>query len=393
MTEHPLTPLLDPAGPLDERQRAVVTRVAEAEYAKILSLPTDDPLDAKRRYRVEVTRDELVAQPQAIESTWARNIDELESLAERLAAAAPRRAFLVGAGDSLAVMVAARDVLELALGIPCEPVQSLDLAYYRGHLLDNETLVIALSSSGETTRTVEAALVAQHAAALTVALTNTPGSSLDQECDTTFVIEATRVGWPTQASTAALALLYRLGVEVAKQRGVTAVADLEPVLLGLPQRMAEVAATHEAAVAKVAEDEHTKKMYLFSGGGPSWACAIIGSAKVRECSPDHAQSIQVEEFHHYNSQKEGEPIWVIAPEGPSVARAVDTVRDARRYGGTVYVVTTVGVDRFDGLADLVLQLPAVPEMLSPMLTVIPVQMFGHHVAMAKFRAAERSQSS
>lgn len=393
MADAALTPLLDPEGPLDERQRAVVTRVAEAEYAKILGLPTDDPLDPKRRYRVEVTRGELLAQPQAIESTWARNTDVLGSLAGRLSAAAPKRAFLVGAGDSLAVMVAARDVFELVLGIPCEPVQSLDLAYYRGHLLDGDALVIALSSSGETTRTVEAALVAQHAGALTVALTNTPGSSLAQESDTTLVIEATRVGWPTQASTAALALLYRLAVEIAKQRGVAAGIELERVLLELPRLMGDVIARHEKAVEGVAEAEHAKEMYLFSGGGPSWACAIIGSAKVRECSPDHAQPIQVEEYHHYNSQKEGEPLWVIAPDGPSVARAVDTVRDARRYGGTVYVVTTEGVDRFDDLADLVIHLPATPEMLSPLLTVIPVQLFGHHVAMAKFRAAERARDA
>lgn len=393
MTDPALTPLLEPHGPLDDRQRAVVTRVAEAEYAKILSLPTDDPLDAKRRHRVEVTRDELLAQPKAIAATWARNAGALGPLAARLAQAAPRRAFLVGAGDSLAVMIAARDLLELAMGIPCEPVQALDFAYYRGHLLDEQTLVVALSSSGETTRTVEAALVAQHAGALTVALTNTPGSSLDEECDTTLLIEATRVGWPTQASTAALALLYRLGVEVAKIRGVAAVADLEPVVLALPGLVADVVARHEAAVAEVAEAEHARAMYLFAGGGPNWACAVIGAAKVRECSPDHAQPIQVEEFHHYNSQKAGEPIWVIAPEGHSVARAVDTVRDARRYGGSAYVVTTDGVDRFEGLADLVLHLPSVPEMLSPMLTVLPVQMFGHHVAMAKFRAAERSQGA
>ena len=89
-------------------------------------------------------------------------------------------------------------------------MQSLDLAYYASHIVTERSLVVALSSSGETTRTVEAVLVAQHHRALTVALTNTTDSTLAQECERTLFVDATRVGWPTQSSTAALALVLRL---------------------------------------------------------------------------------------------------------------------------------------------------------------------------------------
>ena len=70
-------------------------------------------------------------------------------------------------------MLAGRLALEAMLGVPCEPMQSLDLAYYASQIVTERSLVLALSSSGETTRTVEAVLVAQHRRALTVALTNT----------------------------------------------------------------------------------------------------------------------------------------------------------------------------------------------------------------------------
>jgi glucosamine--fructose-6-phosphate aminotransferase (isomerizing) len=130
-------------------------------------------------------------------------------------------------------------------------------------------------------------------------------------------------------------------------------------------------------------------MYLFVGGGPSYAAAVVGAAKVKECSPDHALAIQVEEYHHYNSQKAGEPLWLFAPSGPSVRRAVDTGREAHRFGGRLYVVTSVGETAFDEFSD-VLRLPIVPEALSPLLYFVPAQLVGYHLAMAKFAAAERA---
>ena len=164
----PASPLLDPGtSPLDVRQRAVVQRVSDAERAHILALPSNDPLDPKLRFRVEATGPELFGQPAAIQATLQLNAQTLDVIADRLAAGV-RRVVLVGCGDSLAVMIAARQALECMLGVPCEPMQSLEFAYYHAHLVDADTAVIALSSSGETTRTVEALLVAQHRGSYTV---------------------------------------------------------------------------------------------------------------------------------------------------------------------------------------------------------------------------------
>jgi glucosamine--fructose-6-phosphate aminotransferase (isomerizing) len=382
------SPLLAPDSPLDDRQKDVVVRVSAAERAGILALPTDDPLDLKRRARVEATRGEMFGQPTAIIDTWLRNKDELAVVSERLAAATIDRVFLVGAGDSLAVMIGARLALELMLGVPCEPVQSLDFAYYQQHLVTERSLVIALSSSGETTRTVEAMLVAQHAGALTIALTNTPGSTLDVESENTLLISATRVGWPTQSSSAALALLLRLATQTGVARGAAGSGELAASLAVMPALIEQVLTSNDEAIASIAKKEVRREMYLFSAGGPSWAAAIIGAAKVKETSPDHAVEIQVEEYHHYNSQKPGEPLFLFAPSGPSVPRAVDTGRDALRYGGQLYAITTEGETAFSAFADGVLQLPAVPEALSPLLFVVPAQMIGYHVGMAKFAIAE-----
>jgi glucosamine--fructose-6-phosphate aminotransferase (isomerizing) len=382
------SPLLGPDSFLDDRQRRVLESAIVAEHAGILALPTDDPLDAKRRRRVEATHGEMMAQPAAVRATWKRNEQALPEVAELIARLGVERAFLVGAGDSLAVMVAARLALETMLGVACEPMQSLDLAYYASPVVTPRTLVVALSSSGESTRTVEAVLVAQHRGAMTLALTNTPGSTLDRECERTLLIDATRVGWPTQSSTAALALLLRLAGAVGALRSAAGAPGLLAELDAIPERMARTLELAGPFAERIAAREMARRMYLFSGGGPNWASALIGAAKVKECTPDHALAIQVEEYHHYNSQKAGEPLVLLAPAGPSVPRARDTAAEGRRFGGQVYVATSEGEEAFREGADEVLHLPVVHESLSPLLYVLPAQWVGYALAMAKFAAAE-----
>lgn len=382
------SPLLGSNSPLDARQQAVIIRVSEGERAGILALPTDDPLDPKRRHRVEVTRTEMFDQPHAIHETWSDNSDGLAMVGRRIATKNIDRVFLVGAGDSLAVMVGARLILELMLGVPCEPVQSLDFAYYSQHLVTDRSMVVALSSSGETTRTVEAVLMAQHAGAYTLSLTNTSRSSIDQESENCLLVRASRVGWPTQSSSAAMALLMRLATIVGIERGVAGATDLADELSRTPELMSHALEAFDLPIATIAAAEARRSMYLFSAAGPTWAAAIVGAAKVKETTPDHALEIQIEEYHHYNSQKAGEPLFLFAPTGPSVARAVYTGRDARRYGGTLYAVTTCGERAFDQDANEVLHLPRISECLSPLLYLVPAQMTGYHLGMAKFAQAE-----
>ena len=381
------SPLVGPDSPLGPRDRQVIARITAAERASILTLPSDDPLDAKRRRRVEATRGELLGQPEAVLSTWAATADQVAELAAELAGRSIDRVFLVGAGDSLAVMLGARRALELALGVPCEPVQSLDLAFYQWHLVTPRSVVIALSSSGETTRTVEAVLVARHLGALTVGLTNTAGSTLAAQSERTLQIRATRVGWPTQSSTAALALLLRLAVTVGSVPGGRTKAPTARDLSALPGLMDQVLHTLDRPIATIAAAESAQPMYLFSAGGPTWPAAIVGAAKVKECTPDHAVEIQVEEYHHYNSQKADEPLFLFAPTGPTVPRAMDTARDARRFGGRVYCITTEGERRLDADAAKVLALPAVDEAFAPLLYLLPAQLIGYHLGMAKFADA------
>jgi len=384
------TPLLRPDSPLDDHSRALIKSIYDAEQAKALEMPTDAPLDPKRHKRVDFTWIEMNEQPQVIQN----NLDlERKSIAETAAFIASQpleHIYMTGCGDSVASMVAVRAFYEYLLGIPCEAIQALDFTYYYYHPINARTLVITLSSSGATTRTVEAMLLARALGARTLTLSNTPGSPLMVESNRGILIHAQRNGWPTQSSTAAMAILYQLGIDLARQKGVPVehLADLQTGLNQIPELIRKVLSVDNGGMAAIAEAEARRFIYLFVGGGPAYACALFGAAKVKECSPDHAIAIQLEEFHHYNSQKAGDPLFLVAPKGLSMPRALDTAREGRRWGGQVYSIVTEKDRTLDADSNMVFPCPAMSEYLSPMVYTIPLQQFAYHVAMAKFRLAE-----
>ncbi len=381
------TPLLAADSPLDTPARKLVQALFEAEQQLMASLPTDDPRDPKRLRRVQLTQPEMFGQPAAIRESLAREAEPIGAVAAALSAMKLRRAFLTGCGDSLAVMIAARLLLEEMLGVPCEPIQALDLAYYYHGCLGPDTLVVGLSSSGTTTRTVEAMLVARARGAITLALSNTAGSPLMQLATHGLLIHARRQGWPTQSSTAALAVLCDMAVRAGVLRGVARAGYLLGELALVPDVMARVLEACESQVAALAEETAARPIYLYAGGGPAYAAALFGATKMKECSPDHAMAIPLEEFHHYNSQKAGDPLFVLAPAGPSVQRARDTAEEGRRWGGRIFAVVNGGETALDHCSDSILRLPELPEVFSVFSFVLPVQLFAYHAALAKFRRA------
>ena len=384
------TPLLAPDSPLDDHSRQVIQAVYDAEWAKAQDLPTDEPLDPKRRKRVELTWDETWSQPQAITTTLASERQAISEAAGFLGKLELERIYMTGCGDSIASMIAVRSLFEQLLGIPCEPVQALDFTYYYYRPVNPKTLVITLSSSGATTRTVEAMMLGRALGGRTLALSNTPGSPLMAESDRGLTIHAERKGWPTQSSTAAMAIMVQLLLEMARLKGVsnTILDPLEAAFQQIPAQMAATLKDIDDGIRQVAEQEADRKVYLYSGGGPAYASALFGAAKVKECSPDHGIAIPLEEFHHYNSQKAGDPLFLIAPHGPGVPRALDTLHEGKRWGGQVYSVVSERDATHFGQSDRVFPLMDVPEVLSSFIYTLPVQLFAYHVAMAKFQRAE-----
>jgi glucosamine--fructose-6-phosphate aminotransferase (isomerizing) len=170
-------------------------------------------------------------------------------------------------------------------------------------------------------------------------------------------------------------------------RGAAGAAALAQALERVPEVMQEVLAATDPIMRDVAARDSARPIYLYTGGGPAYAAALFGATKMKECSPDHAMAINLEEFHHYNSQKAGDPLFVLAPEGPSVARARDTAEEGRRWKGRIYAIVTGDEPALDHCSDAVIRLPALPESLAAFLFTLPLQLFAYHTALEKFRAA------
>ncbi|MCC8179814.1 MAG: SIS domain-containing protein, partial [Planctomycetes bacterium] len=231
---------------------------------------------------------------------------------------------------------------------------------------------------------------AQARGAQTLTLSNTPGSILMEKSSRGLRIHATRKGWPTQASTAAMALVMQLGIYLGRERKSCPPERLDWLQAefdNMPAVVREATESCRGKVQELAAKWVDKTMYRFVAGGPAHCCAFFGAAKVKEATPDSAVSIPLEEFHHYNSVKEGEPVFVIAPSGFCVPRSRDTLNVSRYFGAETCVVTSKGEDELAALADHAIMLPKVPEYFSGFVYSVPVQMFGYYVAMEKYYRA------
>lgn len=386
------TPLLSPNFPLDVHSRQVIQAAYEKEQRKMAQLPTDDPLDPKRISRVEITWDEMWAQPEVIQNTLAKEAHSIRAAAEHFAKRPIDRIVMTGCGDSIASMIGVKLAYERLLGIQTDTIQALDFAYYQYATITERTLVISLSSSGATTRTIEAMMVARMSGAQTLTLSNTPGSTLMEEADRGLLIHAQRKGWPTQSSTAAMATLMQFLLEYAQASGKDAnkIAQFRAAMDQIPALMKQVLEACKGPILEIAKREAQLSMYLFASAGPCLGAAEFGSAKVKECSPDRALTIQMEEFHHYNSLKVGDPLFILAPDGFSVPRALDTAKEGKRWGGRIYPIVNHNNHAFDEFATEVIRMPDVMEEFSAFVYAIPAQMFGYYVAMEKVRLAKEA---
>ncbi len=339
--------------------------------------------DPERLRRNRLTWPEILDQPRAIEETLREEETAIRSAALGISHRPINRVYLVGCGDSLAVMLGMRGLLERLLGVPCEPMQALDYAYYYGSS-DPGALVIALSSTGWTTRVAEALFAARNAGLRTIAISNSADAPIFSIAEIGLLVHATRLGWPTQSSTAAMALIARLGIELARAYGHDAgqLASYERYLNLAPALIGEVVRQHAAAMADLAARELKTPLFIFAGGGPAYSSATIGAAKIKECTNRHAATIQIEEYHHYLSQMAGEPMFVVAPDGRTAQRSADALHVGRANGGRLYGLISQDSVLPSDLFDWSIHLPRIDELLTPLIYTIPLQVFAYQVGVS-----------
>lgn len=365
---------------------AVLPPALLERFRRLRSEPsTDEGNDPHRRARVERTREEALSQGTAIRETLASAAPGIASLVSAASGRDLRRAVVVGCGDSWIVGTAIRLAWERCLGIPLEPAQAFDWAHYASGTADAGTIVFGLSASGATPPVQEALNQARVRGAMTIGLSNTPDRPLLTDYDQGFLIRATRKGWPTQSSTAAAALLIAIAAALAAARGREAAGDpVQHAVAGLPGLMDATAAAMDAPMAALATSLAPIRYLQFTGAGPHLAAAAFGAAKVRELSPIHATAMPLEEYHHYRSQKPGDVLVMVAPDAASHDRALDTAIMSHGSGGRLVALLPEGETEIAALADDIVRLPVVPDIIAPLVHAVPLHLLAYHFAIARF---------
>jgi len=359
----------------------------DPRFAALRAEPsTDAARDPARLARIERTRIEMLAQGPAIAATLAAEAPALAALGARLATRPLSEVVIAGCGDSWFAGLAACGAFRARLGLPAAGAEAQDYALYEADMAGPGTLIFGISAGGNTPAVTSALARARARGAFAVGITNTPGSPLHQDYDAGLLVHATRRGWPTQSTTACIALLVAAAEALAAARN-GADATLVAALAELPE-LVQVTSALSAAPMRDAGASFARASFLgLAGAGPCFAAAAIGAAKLRELGPVHAQAWPVEELHHYRAQKPGDPLVLLVPDAASRPRALDAAIVGAGVGGRTLALLGAEDAEMAALVERHLVLPPVHALLAPLLFCVPLHHLAHAYAVSRAEQA------
>jgi glucosamine--fructose-6-phosphate aminotransferase (isomerizing) len=299
-----------------------------------------------------------------------------------------QRVYLVSCGTSYHAALIGRSMVERLAGLSAEADLASEFRY-RGAVLGPETLVVAISQSGETADTLGAVKVARDRGAPVLAITNVVGSALAREAAGVIYTHAgPEIGVAsTKTFTATVTAVYLLSLALGLQRGFLTARDGQKrlaELAELPDLMAQ-ALESEVEVAALATALATHSNFLFLGRGLHHPIALEGALKLKEISYIHAEGYAAGEMKHGPIAliDERMPVVALTPRDGCYDRMVGNVEEVKARGGRVIAVCHRGDHEMIRRADHALTVPAAAELLAPLVTVIPLQLLAYHIAVLR----------
>ncbi len=296
------------------------------------------------------------------------------------------RVYLLACGTSHHAALAGRYFLEKLARVPT----TVELASeFRGRdaVVGEGDLVVAVSQSGETIDTLMAAREAKEQGAKVLAVANVIGSAIPRMSDATFYTHAgPEIGVAsTKCFSTQLANLLMLAVWLGRRRGTLSpeqARDLVEGLARIPQQMHDVLLGTRQLVANLARRYSEARDVLFLGRGVSFPIALEGALKLKEISYVHAEGYAAGEMKHGPIAliDSNVPVLVLMPKDSCYERSAGNLQEAKAREAKVIAVGTEGDEEAARLSHDCIEIPAVPEVLSPFLTVLPLQLYAYYVA-------------
>jgi glucosamine--fructose-6-phosphate aminotransferase (isomerizing) len=299
-----------------------------------------------------------------------------------------RRVVLVSCGTSYHAALVGRLMIERLAGLTAE----VDLASefrYRDPVIGPDTLVVAISQSGETADTLGAAKTARLRGAPVIAITNVVGSALAREAGGVIYTHAgPEIGVASSKTfTATLTASYLLALALGLGRGFLTARDGQKrieELLEVPGLMAQALAAEEP-VRELATLLAGHRNFLYLGRGVHYPIALEGALKLKEISYIHAEGYAAGEMKHGPIAliDESLPVVALVPRDGTYERMVGNVEEVKARAGRVIAVCHRGDSAIASRADHVLEVPPAADLLAPMVTVIPLQLLAYHIAVLR----------
>jgi glucosamine--fructose-6-phosphate aminotransferase (isomerizing) len=342
-------------------------------------------------------RKEIFEQPRAVADTLLGRHDEQGSLQLdeiRISEEDLRdvdKIIVIASGTSFYAGLVAKYAIEHWTRIACE-VELASEFRYRDPILTRDTLVVAISQSGETADTLMAIRHAREQRAKVLAICNTNGSTIPRESDAVIYTHAgPEIGVAsTKGFTTQVVACYLLGLFLAQVRGTRygdEIAQVVNEIARTPEKIQQVLDAAEDVYALGRELAESRSV-LFLGRHAGYPVALEGALKLKELAYIHAEGFAAGELKHgpIALVEEGLPVFcVVPPRGRDQLhdKMVSGIQEVRARGARTIVLAEDGDDEVVPYADVLLRLPKVPTLLQPLLSVIPLQLFACELATHK----------
>ena len=334
---------------------------------------------------------EINEQPKAIRETIGTRLngskvcfDELNFSKEYLESL--NKIYIVACGTAMHAGLVAKNIIEKLCKIPVE----VDIASefrYRDPLIDNKTLTIYISQSGETADTIAALKLAREKGAKTLAISNVIGSSITREADYSIythagpeIAVASTKAYTSQVTMLTLIALYF--AEILERGDMEKVETLKKDLLKLPEK-AEELLKNTSKIQKFAKRIHKEKDMFFLGRGVDYAVSLEGSLKVKEISYIHSEGYASGELKHGPIALIDTGVTVIATmtDKNLLEKSISNVQEVISRGAKVLAITNQDVEN-KGF-DTIIKIPEVTTEISPVLSIIPLQLLAYYISTEK----------
>jgi glucosamine--fructose-6-phosphate aminotransferase (isomerizing) len=337
---------------------------------------------------------EIHEQPETLRQTIAGRVtredhiwlEEFEGFEETIRAV--DRVELIACGTAFYAALVGATAIQDWVGIPARATVGSEFRY-NPPPIDERTLVISVTQSGETADTIAPTRLARERGAPVIAVTNTVGSAITREADRILFLQAGPEIAVAASKTfvAQVTTLVILAAAIAKARGTLGAEqelELGAALHALPAGAAR-ALEHASGIADLARRYVNSRGFMFVGRGYTYPTALEGALKLKEVSYVHAEGYAAGEMKHGPiSLLDAEcPLVAVATRSSVYEKLASNVMEGRARDARVIAVATEGDTQIERFADDICWVPDTHEALSPVLAIIPLQLFAYHVAIAR----------